>query len=65
MQQARRYAEMLGLKLADATNGADIVECDYFTGKDTKRPDFPTPDELWRGEVFAPVMADGLNNGIR
>ena len=48
VQQARQYAEMLGLKFAYATNGADIIECDYFAGTEVKRPDFPTPDELWR-----------------
>ena len=45
VQQARQYAEMLGLKFAYATNGHDIIECDHFTG--TERHDFPTPDELW------------------
>ena len=48
VQQARQYAEMLGLKFAYATNGTEIIECDYFTGKEVMRPDFPTPDELWR-----------------
>lgn len=32
VQQARQYAEMLGLKFAYATNGAEIIEIDYFTG---------------------------------
>jgi len=30
VQQARQYAETLGLKFAYATNGTDIIECDYF-----------------------------------
>ena len=46
VQQARDYAEMLGLKFAFATNGREIVEIDYFTGTETTRNDFPTPDEL-------------------
>ena len=33
-------AEMLGLEFARTTNGAEIIECDYFTGKEVKRPDF-------------------------
>jgi hypothetical protein len=48
VQQARSYAEMLGLKFAYATNGADIIEIDYFTGRETRVPTFPTPDELWQ-----------------
>src|SRR5580692_6457598 len=31
LQQAKEYAEILGLKFAYATNGAGIVEYDYFT----------------------------------
>src|SRR6266581_768061 len=32
MQQAKDYAEILGIKFAYATNGKDIIEFDYFTG---------------------------------
>jgi type I restriction enzyme R subunit len=32
LQQAKEYAQMLGLKFAYATNGLEIVEFDYFTG---------------------------------
>ena len=48
VQQARNYAEMLGLKFAYATNGTEIIEIDYFTGTETRVADFPTPDDLWR-----------------
>ena len=48
LQQARQYAEMLGLKFAYATNGAGIVEVDYTTGVERSITEFPTPDELWR-----------------
>src|SRR5262249_13983206 len=34
LQQAKDYAEILGLKFAYATNGTDIIEYDYFTGKE-------------------------------
>ena len=34
LQQAKRYAEILGLKFAYATNGHGIVEFDYTTGKE-------------------------------
>jgi type I restriction enzyme R subunit len=48
VQQARDYAEILGLKYAYATNGAEIIEIDYFKGTETRVADFPTPDDLWR-----------------
>ncbi|MBI2312973.1 MAG: DEAD/DEAH box helicase family protein [Betaproteobacteria bacterium] len=47
LQQAKRYAEMLGLKFAYATNGRDIIEFDFFAGLETNRADFPTPTKLW------------------
>ena len=47
LQQAKEYAEMLGLKFAYATNGHEIVEFDYFTGLEKTLTAFPTPDELW------------------
>ena len=48
VQQARSYAEMLELKFAYATNGHDIIEIDYFTGKETHVERYATPDELWQ-----------------
>jgi len=39
---------MLGLKFAYATNGHEILEFNYFTGKESVLTDFPGPDELWR-----------------
>lgn len=47
LQQAKNYAEMLGLKFAYATNGRGIVEYDYFTGRERELATFPTPTELW------------------
>jgi len=47
LQQAKRYAEVLGLKFAYATNGHGIVEFDYYTGEERFVDTFPTPDELW------------------
>ncbi len=37
VQQAKEYAEMLGLKFAYATNGHDIIEFDYTTGLEHAR----------------------------
>lgn len=48
VQQARIYAEMLGLKFAYATNGIDIIEIDYFTGRENRVSAFPTPDDLFK-----------------
>lgn len=58
LQQARDYAEVLGLKFAYATNGATIIEVDYSTGKEGTVDVFPTPDELWRRQRLAEGPAD-------
>ena len=47
LQQAKDYAEILGLKFAYATNGEGIVEFDYLTGLEHELDSFPTPEELW------------------
>ncbi|QHN05378.1 DEAD/DEAH box helicase [Granulicella sp. WH15] len=47
MQQAKDYAQILGLQFAYATNGKEILEFDFLTGLETKIVDFPTPKELW------------------
>jgi len=48
LQQAKDYAEVLGLKFAYATNGHGIVEFDFLTGKERELESFPTPDDLWQ-----------------
>ena len=48
MQQAKQYAEMLGLKFAYATNGSEILEFDYFTGLERPLNTYPSPGELWQ-----------------
>ncbi|HCE45438.1 MAG TPA: DEAD/DEAH box helicase [Lentisphaeria bacterium] len=47
LQQAKDYAEILGLKFAYSTNGKEIIEFDYTTGIESRISDFPTADELW------------------
>ena len=62
---------MLGLKFAYATNGHEIIEIDYFTGRENRScTDYPTPEQLWqryragsrhhrdRGGCTAPAHAD-------
>lgn len=58
LQQAKDYAEILGLKFAIATNGAEIVEFDFFTGVETLRADVPTPAELWTRQRAGLGLAD-------
>ncbi|HPS80148.1 MAG TPA: DEAD/DEAH box helicase family protein, partial [Thermoanaerobaculaceae bacterium] len=48
LQQAKQYAEMLGLGFAYATNGVEIIEFDCFTGLERTVCGYPTPDELWQ-----------------
>jgi type I restriction enzyme R subunit len=45
LQQAKDYAEILGLKFAYATNGADILEYDYFTCEEKERKSYPEQRE--------------------
>jgi type I restriction enzyme R subunit len=47
IQQAKDYAQILGLKFAYSTNGTEILEFDFITGLETKISKYPTPTELW------------------
>ncbi len=47
LQQAKEYAQILGLKFAYATNGHSIIEHDFLTGLDNELQTFPKPSELW------------------
>jgi type I restriction enzyme R subunit len=47
LQQAKDYAQILGLKFAYATNGHGIIEHDFLTGRDNDVEGFPAPDDLW------------------
>ncbi len=47
LQQAKEYAEALGLKFAYATNGHEIIEFDFLKGTEKQLDRFPTPEELW------------------
>jgi type I restriction enzyme R subunit len=50
VQQAKDYAQILGLRFAYATNGETIIEIDLGEGVERERLDFPTPAELWSRE---------------
>jgi len=58
LQQAREYAEILGLKFAYSTNGRGIVEFDYLTGKEQQIEVFSTPTELWKRLRIAQGLKD-------
>jgi len=65
MQQAKEYAEILGLKFAYATNGLHILEFDFTTGQEREVDRYPTPDELfarWRqaAKLTDDVVAERL-----
>src|SRR5580692_9027667 len=47
LQQAKEYAQILGLKFAYATNGHAIIEHDFLTGLDNELGEFPSSRELW------------------
>lgn len=47
LQQAKEYALVLDLKFAYSTNGQEIIEHDFLTGKESSLIAFPSPDELW------------------
>jgi type I restriction enzyme, R subunit len=47
LQQAKDYAETLGIKFAYATNGHEIIEFDYLTGIERQVDSYPSPKELW------------------
>ncbi|GAB1343656.1 EcoAI/FtnUII family type I restriction enzme subunit R [Gemmatimonas sp.] len=47
VQQARDYADLLGLKFAYATNGRSIIEIDFLAGTEREVPRFATPNELF------------------
>ena len=58
MQQAKDYAEILGLKFAYATNGHEILEFDYTTGCEQLLSAFPTPETLWERLKAAENLSD-------
>lgn len=64
LQQAKDYAEMLGLKFAYATNGPEIIEFDYFTGLETLLTAYPTPEELWQRYRQGSGLIDGTAERI-
>ena len=47
IQQAKTYAEILGLNFAYSINGELFVEFDFITGSESRLYNMPRPSELW------------------
>jgi type I restriction enzyme R subunit len=58
LQQAKEYAQMLGLKFAYATNGHGIIEHDFLTGREKELGGFPGPEDLWARLRGAEAITD-------
>jgi type I restriction enzyme, R subunit len=57
VQQAKEYAEILGLKFAYATNGHRIIEIDYIAGTEREVDRYATPHELFARLTAAAHLA--------
>ncbi|MDB4672917.1 DEAD/DEAH box helicase family protein [Akkermansiaceae bacterium] len=45
--QAKKYAQLLGIRYTYSTNGVGIYQADMETGAEGEVDCYPTPDELW------------------
>jgi type I restriction enzyme R subunit len=59
VQQAREYAQILGLKFAYATNGHRIIEIDYTAGTEREVDRYATPEELFSRLTAAAHLPQG------
>jgi type I restriction enzyme, R subunit len=64
VQQAREYAETLGLKFAYATNGHRIIEIDYTTGTEQYIDYYPSPADLWRRLASSSAIPEAVSNHL-
>jgi type I restriction enzyme, R subunit len=64
LQQAKAYAQILGLKFAYATNGHSIIEHDFLTGLDNELQGFPTHSELWARLSAAEKISEEVGNRL-
>jgi hypothetical protein len=58
LQQAKEYAQDLGLKFAYSTNGHSVVEFDFLTGVETELKGSPSPTDLWNRLRAAGKISD-------
>jgi len=64
LQQAKEYAQILGLKFAYATNGHSIIEHDFLTGLDNELQAFPKPSELWARLTASEKISEDIGNRL-
>ncbi|MGA3240349.1 MAG: DEAD/DEAH box helicase family protein [Bryobacteraceae bacterium] len=64
LQQAKEYAQILGLKFAYATNGHSIIEHDFLTGLDNELQAFPKPSELWARLTAGEKISEDVGNRL-
>jgi len=64
IEQAKRYAKLLDVPFAYATNGTEIFEVDRKTGLITTRPAFASPQELWGRYREVGGIGEGLESDL-
>ena len=64
LQQAKEYAQILGLKFAYATNGHTIIEHDFLTGLDNELQEFPSASALWGRLRTAQNITEEVGNRL-
>jgi type I restriction enzyme R subunit len=64
IQQAKSYAETLGLLFAYATNGHGILEFDRASGLERSIDAFPSPKELWNRYRAANGLDEALEDKL-
>ncbi|VTU00306.1 dead deah box helicase : Type I site-specific restriction-modification system, R (Restriction) subunit OS=Candidatus Competibacter denitrificans Run_A_D11 GN=BN873_370003 PE=4 SV=1: HSDR_N_2: ResIII [Gemmataceae bacterium] len=64
LQQAKDYAQTLGLKFAYATNGTTIIEYDYLTHTEAEVAGFPTPAELWQRYLIGSGLSSAVTDAL-
>ncbi len=64
IEQAKRYARLLDVPFAYATNGVKIYEIDRATGLITEPREFPSPSQLWHRYRMAHGIDDSLDSEL-
>jgi type I restriction enzyme R subunit len=64
LQQAKDYAQTLGLKFAYATNGTTIIEYDSLTHTEAEVARFPTPAELWQRYLIGSGLSSAVTDAL-
>ena len=64
LQQAKEYAQILGLLFAYSTNGRRIEEWDFTINTQRSLSAYPSPDELWQRRAFKAIDAARPRNPL-